>query len=87
MIEPLQTTLPAIPEGSGAVLGMVLLAFIGGMTVPTRYGIERLNGFGRAVASKIPYEPPADQQARQQEAQKEQAEQQQPEQQMEETNA
>ncbi|EMA23115.1 hypothetical protein C442_08816 [Haloarcula amylolytica JCM 13557] len=34
-----------------------LLMFIGGMTVPTRYGIERLEGFGRFMAAKIPYRP------------------------------
>jgi hypothetical protein len=28
------------------------------MAVPTRYGFERLAGFGRYVAAKLPYEPP-----------------------------
>ncbi|MFC7069482.1 hypothetical protein [Halobaculum lipolyticum] len=41
-------------------IAVVLLAFVGGMCVPFRYGIERLRGFGRAVVSKLPYKPPAD---------------------------
>lgn len=39
-------------------LAAVVLAFLGGMTVPTAYGRERLRGFGRWMASKLPYEPP-----------------------------
>ncbi|WP_435062373.1 hypothetical protein [Halobaculum sp. EA56] len=45
---------------SEAGIAAVLVAFIGGMCVPFRYGIERLRGFGRAVVSRLPYKPPAD---------------------------
>ena len=34
-----------------------------GMWVPTYYGMERLRGFGRALASRLPYEPPPGQEA------------------------
>ncbi|WP_240940646.1 hypothetical protein [Haloarcula argentinensis] len=27
------------------------------MAVPTRYGMERIEGFGRFVAAKLPYKP------------------------------
>ncbi|MFC7072971.1 hypothetical protein ACFQJ7_13130 [Halovenus rubra] len=38
-------------------LSVALLAFLAGMVVPTRYGMERLAGFGRWFASKQPYKP------------------------------
>lgn len=40
------------------VVSLVILAFVLGMCVPFRYGIERLRGFGRAGISKLPYKPP-----------------------------
>lgn len=43
---------------SGSALALVILAFVAGMAVPFAFGMERLNGFGRWLASKIPYEPP-----------------------------
>ncbi|MFC7140019.1 hypothetical protein ACFQMA_09255 [Halosimplex aquaticum] len=52
-------TVPEVPTPSAKVLGIVLLAFLGGMAVPTRYGLLRLRGFGRLFASKIPAKPPA----------------------------
>jgi hypothetical protein len=56
MIEalPLQT-LPELP--SGAVLAFVA-GLLAGMTVPLRYGLERLAGFSRALLGRLPYEPP-----------------------------
>jgi hypothetical protein len=55
----LQTTLPDLPALDAQILGIVLLAFLGGMAVPTRYGLLRLRGFGRLFASKLPAKPPA----------------------------
>ncbi|ACV47825.1 MULTISPECIES: hypothetical protein [Halomicrobium] len=52
----MQAVLPALPDTQTVAFG--LLMFLGGMAVPTRYGMERLEGFGRAVASKLPYRPP-----------------------------
>lgn len=40
------------------MFGAVILAFLAGMSVPTAYGIERLQGLGRFVASKWPYKAP-----------------------------
>jgi hypothetical protein len=40
-------------------LAFGLVMFISGMCVPFRYGVERLRGFGRAIISRLPYEPPA----------------------------
>lgn len=40
------------------MIAALLLAFTAGMCVPFRFGIERLRGFGRAVVSKLPYQPP-----------------------------
>ena len=41
-----------------ATISLFILAFIIGMCVPFKYGIERLRGFGRAALAKLPYEPP-----------------------------
>jgi len=38
-----------------AMVSLFLLAFIMGMCVPFKYGIERLRGFGRAALAKLPY--------------------------------
>lgn len=43
-----------------AMISLFILAFVLGMCVPFRYGIERLRGFGRAGLSKLPYKPPAE---------------------------
>jgi len=43
-----------------AMVSLFLLAFIMGMCVPFKYGIERLRGFGRAALSKLPYREPED---------------------------
>lgn len=42
------------------MVSVVILAFIIGMCVPFKYGIERLRGFGRAALAKLPYKPPED---------------------------
>lgn len=47
-----------IPTDAAPVLAAVILAFIAGATVPTYYATERIRGFGRKVASKLPYQPP-----------------------------
>jgi len=47
---------PPIPDPQ--TLALALVCFIGGMTVPTRFGIKRLEGFGRLIASKLPYQAP-----------------------------
>jgi len=53
----LQTvSIPPVPDPQ--TLALALVCFIAGMTVPTRYGIERVEGFGRAIASKLPYQAP-----------------------------
>lgn len=49
--------MPADPL-SGTVLAIVALSLIAGMAVPFTYGMERLNGFGRWMADKLPYTPP-----------------------------
>ncbi|GAB7094095.1 hypothetical protein JCM30237_12470 [Halolamina litorea] len=41
-----------------AMVSLFILAFVIGMCVPFKYGIERLRGFGRAALSKLPYKPP-----------------------------
>lgn len=41
-----------------AMISLFILAFVLGMCVPFRYGIERLRGFGRFGLAKIPYKPP-----------------------------
>jgi len=40
-----------------SAVSLFILAFIIGMCVPFKYGIERLRGFGRAALSKLPYKP------------------------------
>jgi len=53
---------PATPFGiepsTTIAVAWTILCVIAGMTVPTRYGIERLNGFGRWLLQKLPYQPP-----------------------------
>lgn len=45
-------------------LALMLVTFIAGLCVPFDYGIERLRGFGRAVLSRLPYQPPETETAR-----------------------
>ncbi|ACV46606.1 hypothetical protein [Halomicrobium mukohataei] len=45
-----------MPDAQTVALAVLML--VAGMAVPTRYGMERVEGFGRAVASKLPYRPP-----------------------------
>jgi len=52
-----------VEDGYAAVvdvgtLSLVVLAFAAGATVPAYYAEERLRGFGRKLASRLPYEPP-----------------------------
>ncbi|WP_435348994.1 hypothetical protein [Haloarchaeobius sp. HRN-SO-5] len=47
-----------LPTVAPEVVSAIVLAFIAGATVPTYYAQERLRGFGRVMASKLPYEPP-----------------------------
>lgn len=49
-------TLPQPPDPATVSLAMFFLLV--GLAVPTRYGIERVNGFGRAMVSRLPYQPP-----------------------------
>lgn len=44
--------------GNLPALAAVVLAYAAGTFTPGRYAGERLAGFGRAVASKLPYRPP-----------------------------
>lgn len=43
-----------------ATISLFVLAFIIGLCVPFKYGVERLRGFGRAAVAKLPYKPPGD---------------------------
>ena len=43
-----------------AMISLFILAFIIGMCVPFKYGIERLRGLGRAALAKLPYKPVED---------------------------
>ncbi|WP_159900725.1 hypothetical protein [Salinirussus salinus] len=49
-------TLP--PDVSAGVVLAFLAGLLAGMTVPLRYGMERLAGFSRALLGRLPYEPP-----------------------------
>jgi hypothetical protein len=40
-------------------LAAVVLAYLAGAASPTYYAMERMRGFGRAVADRLPYQPPA----------------------------
>jgi len=53
-LEPFVTPL----TGNQTMIAVAILAYIGGMFTPGRFAGERLEGFGRAVASKLPYRPP-----------------------------
>ncbi|GGK63473.1 hypothetical protein [Haloarcula sebkhae] len=49
---PLQTIPQITPDPQ--VISLCLLFFMGGLAVPTRYGMQQVEGFGRLVASQIP---------------------------------
>ena len=54
MIEPFTSTI-----GSNlTTLAAVLIAYIAGTFTPGGFAGERLRGFGRVVAGKLPYRPP-----------------------------
>ncbi|WP_256402414.1 hypothetical protein [Halorubrum salinum] len=44
--------------GNLPVAAAVLIAYMAGAATPGGYAMERINGFGRVVASKLPYQPP-----------------------------
>jgi hypothetical protein len=44
---------------SSEAVAAVVLAYLAGAASPTYYAMERMRGFGRAVADKLPYRPPA----------------------------
>jgi len=54
----MQGALTAIPTPEAQTAALAILCFVAGMAVPTRYGMERVEGFGRFVASKLPYRAP-----------------------------
>jgi hypothetical protein len=40
-------------------VAFALLWLLVGVCIPTSYAVEKLQGFGRAVMGRLPYEPPA----------------------------
>lgn len=56
---PVESVTAAVVEAATDrfTLGLVI-GFLGGGAVPTYYFQERMRGFGRAVADRIPYRPP-----------------------------
>lgn len=50
--------IPEIPLPALETVAIAVLFYIAGATTPTYYAAERLRGFGRAVVSRLPYEPP-----------------------------
>lgn len=51
------TVTPA-PFSDPSLLPVALTAFLAGLCIPFRYGVERARGFARAVLKRLPYEPP-----------------------------
>jgi len=51
--------LSQIPTPEAQTLAYCLISGLAGLAVPTRYGMERIEGFGRLAASKLPYMAPA----------------------------
>jgi hypothetical protein len=49
-------------QQTGDLPSNLVIAFVAGllagMTVPLRYGMERLAGFSRALLGRLPYRPP-----------------------------
>lgn len=50
--------LPAIPLPTLEMVAMAVLFFTAGSLVPSYYAQERMQGFGRAMADRLPYTPP-----------------------------
>lgn len=51
----------ALAEGAtsnASTLAWMLVMFAAGAMCPTYYAQERFRGFGRAVVSRLPYQPP-----------------------------
>jgi len=55
---PLQFTLPELPLPSIQLVAVAIIFYIAGTITPYYYMMERVRGFGRAVAAKLPYRPP-----------------------------
>ncbi|MHC3379405.1 hypothetical protein [Haloarcula sp. H-GB5] len=53
----MQTAFTQIPTPEAQTVAVAMLFFMAGMAVPTRYGMERVEGFGRWVAAKLPFKP------------------------------
>ncbi|WP_241692720.1 hypothetical protein [Haloarcula salina] len=54
----MQAAITQIPTPEAQTLAYCLLSGLAGLAVPTRYGMERIEGFGRLAASKLPYKSP-----------------------------
>ncbi|EMA57167.1 hypothetical protein [Halorubrum lipolyticum] len=54
MIEPFTSAI----GNNATTLAMVMLAYLAGAMTPVYFAQERMRGFGRALASRLPYEPP-----------------------------
>jgi len=54
----MQAALPALPIPEAQTVAVAVVCLLAGIAVPTRYGLERIEGFGRSIASKLPYSPP-----------------------------
>ncbi|MUW13929.1 hypothetical protein GJ633_04075 [Halorubrum sp. CBA1125] len=54
MIEPFTAAI----GNNLTTLAAVMLAYLAGAMTPVYYAQERMRGFGRAMASRLPYEPP-----------------------------
>ena len=54
MIEPFTSAI----GNNATTLAMVMLAYLAGAMTPVYYAQERFRGFGRSLASKLPYQPP-----------------------------
>jgi hypothetical protein len=57
---PLQAAgaIPQVPLPSPEIVAVAVVFFLAGMAVPTAYGIERFQGFGRSVVAQVPYRSP-----------------------------
>lgn len=47
-----------IPIPTTETLAVAVLFYVAGLVTPWYYAQERIRGFGRALASRIPYRPP-----------------------------
>ena len=48
-----------MPVDESGLIIMYVLGILTAIWVPTRFAMERLEGFGRWGMMKVPYEPPA----------------------------